>query len=159
MTDDNKKADDVKTEQTATLSSQTPAAGLKRRELLRNVGVGSVATGLGAATYLRGFDRSRMRAMAQDGGPVKIGFIEDESGNLAVYGLQTRLAATTARHAARRHVIKAVVALMQRHGIDDDEAFAMLRRESMARRVTVEELSCQLVEKHEDDRIRRTGSG
>jgi AmiR/NasT family two-component response regulator len=35
----------------------------------------------------------------------------------------------------------------------------MLRRESMARRVTVEELSCQLVEKHEDDRIRRTGSG
>jgi branched-chain amino acid transport system substrate-binding protein len=96
MTDDNKKADDVNTEQTATPSSQTPAAGLKRRELLRNVGVGSVATGLGAATYLRGFERSRMRAMAQDGGPVKIGFIEDESGNLAVYGLQKLHAAQLA---------------------------------------------------------------
>jgi len=81
------------------------------------------------------------------------------NGHRRLAGLQARLAATTARHAARRHVIKAVVALMQRHGIDDDEAFAMLRRESMARRVTVEELSCQLVEKHEDDRIRRTGSG
>ena len=72
--------------------------------------------------------------------------------------LQARLAATNARHAARRQVIKAVVLLMQRHGIDDDEAFALLRRESMARRVTVEELSCLLVER-DDRKIRRTGSG
>jgi AmiR/NasT family two-component response regulator len=53
------------------------------------------------------------------------------------------------RHAARRHVIKAVIALMQRHGVDDEEAFRMLRRESMARRITVEELSQQLVESPE----------
>ncbi len=73
-------------------------------------------------------------------------------------GIQARLAAAAARHAARRHVIKAVVALMQRHGIDDDAAFAMLRRESMARRITVEEFSQQLVARH-DKTIRRTGSG
>jgi AmiR/NasT family two-component response regulator len=78
------------------------------------------------------------------------------NGHRRLLGLQARLAATTSRHAARRHVIKAVVALMQRHGVDDDEAFAMLRRESMARRITVEEFSQQLVEKHT---IRRTGSG
>jgi AmiR/NasT family two-component response regulator len=81
------------------------------------------------------------------------------NGHRRLAGLQARLAATTSRHAARRHVIKAVVMLMQRHGIDDDEAFAMLRGESMARRITVEELSCQLVEKHHDKRLRRTGSG
>ncbi len=34
--------------------------------------------------------------VAQDGGPVKIGFIEDESGNLAVYGLQKLHAAQLA---------------------------------------------------------------
>jgi two-component system, response regulator / RNA-binding antiterminator len=81
------------------------------------------------------------------------------NGHRRLAGLQARLAATTSRHAARRHVIKAVVALMQRHGVDDDEAFAMLRRESMARRITVEEFSQQLVEKQQDKRIRRTGSG
>jgi len=79
------------------------------------------------------------------------------NGHRRLQGLQARLAATTARHAARRHVIKAVVTLMQRHGVDDDEAFGMLRRESMARRITVEEFSQQLVEK--PDTIRRTGSG
>ncbi len=96
MTDDNKKADDVNTEQPAAQSSQTPGAGLKRRELLRNVGIGGVAAGLGGATYLRGLDLGRIRAMAQDNGPVKIGFIEDESGNLAVYGLQKLHAAQLA---------------------------------------------------------------
>jgi DNA-binding NtrC family response regulator len=79
------------------------------------------------------------------------------NGRRRLMGLQARLAATTSRHAARRHVIKAVVTLMQQHGIDDDEAFGMLRRESMARRITVEEFSQQLVEKHHT--IRRTGSG
>jgi branched-chain amino acid transport system substrate-binding protein len=69
---------------------------LRRRELLRSVGIGSIATGLGGATYLGGLERGRMRAQAQDGGPVKIGFIEDESGNLAVYGLQKLHAAQLA---------------------------------------------------------------
>jgi two-component system, response regulator / RNA-binding antiterminator len=81
------------------------------------------------------------------------------NGHRRLSGLQARLAAVSSRHAARRHVIKAVIALMQRHHIDDDEAFRMLRRESMARRITVEEFSQQLVEKHEDRNVRRTGSG
>jgi AmiR/NasT family two-component response regulator len=80
------------------------------------------------------------------------------NGHRRLTGLQARLAATASRHAARRHVIKAVVALMHRHGVDDDEAFGMLRRESMARRITVEEFSQQLVEKPHKT-IRRTGSG
>ena len=42
MTDDNKKAP-VKTEQPATRPSEAPESGLKRRELLRNVGIGGVA--------------------------------------------------------------------------------------------------------------------
>ena len=98
MTDDKKKTDDVKAaaERSTADAVQTPASGLKRRDLLRNVGIGSVATGLGGATYLGGLERGRMRAQAQDGGPVKIGFIEDESGNLAVYGLQKLHAAQLA---------------------------------------------------------------
>jgi AmiR/NasT family two-component response regulator len=74
-------------------------------------------------------------------------------------GVQARLAAMSSRHAARRHVIKAVVALMQQRGIDDEEAFRVLRRESMARRITVEEFSQQLVEGSHDGALRRTGSG
>jgi urea transport system substrate-binding protein len=77
-------------------SSPTGGPGLQRRDLLRNAGIGGIAAGLGGATYLRGFDRGRMRVLAQDTGPVKIGFIEDESGNLAVYGLQKLHAAQLA---------------------------------------------------------------
>ncbi len=69
---------------------------LNRRDLLRSVGVGGLAAGIGGATYLHGLDLSKMRAMAQDSGPVKLGFIEDESGNLAVYGLQKLHAAQLA---------------------------------------------------------------
>jgi AmiR/NasT family two-component response regulator len=74
-------------------------------------------------------------------------------------GLQARLVAMSSRHNARRQVIKAVIVLMQRHGIDDDEAFRMLRRESMARRITVEKFSEQLVEKHQNKAVRRMNSG
>jgi len=74
-------------------------------------------------------------------------------------GLQARLAAMSSRHGARRQVIKAVIMLMQRHGIDDDEAFGMLRRESMARRITVETFSQQLIEKHHNRAVRRMNSG
>ena len=77
------------------------------------------------------------------------------NGHRRLTGLQAQLAAMASRHAARRHVIKAVVALMQRHGIDDDEAFRLLRRESMARRITVEEFSQQLVEGREERNRRR----
>jgi AmiR/NasT family two-component response regulator len=81
------------------------------------------------------------------------------NGHRRLAGLQARVASMASRHAARRHVIKAVVALMQRHGIDDEEAFRMLRRESMTRRITVEEFSQQLVEGHQDGALRRMGSG
>lgn len=70
--------------------------GLNRRDLLRGVGVGGLAAGIGGATYLRGLDLGRLKAMAQESGPVKLGFIEDESGNLAVYGLQKLHAAQLA---------------------------------------------------------------
>src|SRR5262245_54242039 len=97
MSDQKKMIDQVTpvAEQTKD-SSTTGGSGLQRRDLLRNAGIGGVAVGLGAATYLRGFDRGRMRALAQDTGPVKVGFIEDESGNLAVYGLQKLHAAQLA---------------------------------------------------------------
>lgn len=41
----------------------------------------------------------------------------------------------------RRSVIKAVVQIMQRHGINDDEAYTVLRRESMKARLSVEAFS------------------
>jgi two-component system, response regulator / RNA-binding antiterminator len=72
------------------------------------------------------------------------------NGHRRLSGLQDQLGAMASRHAARRHVIKAVIALMRRHGVDDEDAFRMLRRESMARRITVEELSQQLVEGREE---------
>jgi AmiR/NasT family two-component response regulator len=81
------------------------------------------------------------------------------NGHRRLAGLQAQLATMASRHAARRHVIKAVLTLMQRHGIDDDEAFRMLRRESMARRITVEEFSQQLIEKHQSKAVRRMSSG
>jgi AmiR/NasT family two-component response regulator len=59
--------------------------------------------------------------------------------------LADHLADLKARHGARRFVIKAVLALAAQHGIDDDEAYCMLRRESMQQRLTVEELAVRLL--------------
>ena len=50
-----------------------------------------------------------------------------------------------ARHRARRLVTKAVLRVMERCDVDDEEAFRRLRKESMRLRVTVEELSCRIV--------------
>ena len=63
-----------------------------RRTLIKGAAATGLAAGLALPTYLRGFSK----AMAQDGSPVKLGFIEDESGNLAVYGLQKLHAAQLA---------------------------------------------------------------
>ncbi len=49
----------------------------------------------GAPTYLRDFSFTKA-VLAQGSGPVKLGFIEDESGNLSVYGLQKLHAAQLA---------------------------------------------------------------
>ena len=59
--------------------------------------------------------------------------------------LIARAAELQARHGARRFVIKAVLALTAQHGIDDDQAYRMLRRESMQQRLTVEELAVRML--------------
>ena len=65
MTDDNKKTDSNPVAEPTAANPQAPESGLQRRDLLRNVGIGSVAAGLGSATYLKGLDLSRLRALAQ----------------------------------------------------------------------------------------------
>src|SRR3954470_21573474 len=65
--------------------------GADRRTVIK----AAAATGVAAATYLRGFSFLKS-AQAATAGPVKVGFIEDESGNLSVYGLQKLHAAQLA---------------------------------------------------------------
>ena len=48
------------------------------------------------------------------------------------------------RHRSRRFVTRAIVELMRDRGIDDEEAFRLLRKESMRRRLTIEEYAVQL---------------
>ena len=74
-----------------TSSPSDVSASIKadRRKVLKLMGAASAGLagpGLGA-TYLRGFEYTRS-VQAQGNSPVKIGFIEDESGNLSVYGIQ-----------------------------------------------------------------------
>jgi urea transport system substrate-binding protein len=63
-------------------------------KLMGAAGAGVAAPGFGA-TYLRGFEYTRS-VQAQGSSPVKVGFIEDESGNLSVYGIQKLHAAQLA---------------------------------------------------------------
>ena len=63
---------------------------LKRRTFLTGSAV--AATTATSASFFPGLRMAR----AQESGPVKIGFIEDESGNLSVYGLQKLHAAQLA---------------------------------------------------------------
>ncbi len=82
---------------TATPSDMAGAPEADRRKMLKLMGAagaGLAAPGLGA-TYLRGFEYTRS-VQAQGSGPVKVGFIEDESGNLSVYGIQKLHAAQLA---------------------------------------------------------------
>jgi AmiR/NasT family two-component response regulator len=59
--------------------------------------------------------------------------------------LVARLTDVEARHGARRFVVKAVLTLAERHNVDDEEAFRMLRVQSMKQRLTVEEMAIRLV--------------
>ena len=59
--------------------------------------------------------------------------------------LVARLADVEARHGARRFVVKAVLTLAEHHNVDDEEAFRMLRVQSMKQRLTVEEMAVRLV--------------
>jgi AmiR/NasT family two-component response regulator len=58
--------------------------------------------------------------------------------SLQIHSLETR-------HNGRRFVTRAIVLLMQTHGIDDDQAYRLLRRDSMVRRLTIEEHAAQLL--------------
>jgi AmiR/NasT family two-component response regulator len=59
---------------------------------------------------------------------------------------ETRLAAGDRKRRGRRLLIKAVVALVQARGLTDDDAYAELRRESMRRRLDLEEFCEALFE-------------
>lgn len=92
-----KDTDDTRTPEPSTGAAtrkRSPLVGLEtdRRTLIKGAAAAGLMTGVGLPTYLRGFTR----AQAQDSSPVKLGFIEDESGNLAVYGLQKLHAAQLA---------------------------------------------------------------
>jgi two-component system, response regulator / RNA-binding antiterminator len=78
--------------------------------------------------------------------------------------LKDTLASATERIAARRIVVKAIIHLMQCSGFDDEEAYRMqcsgfddeeayryLRKESMSRRISVEELSAQILTVRRED--------
>lgn len=58
--------------------------------------------------------------------------------------LAHRIAEQDRRHGGRRFVIKAVVKLVQEQGLCDDQAFALLRRESMRLRIGIEDYAKSL---------------
>jgi branched-chain amino acid transport system substrate-binding protein len=74
--------------------SRSTTSRRKALKLMGAAGAGIAAPGFGA-TYLRDFEYTRS-VQAQGSGPVKVGFIEDESGNLSVYGIQKLHAAQLA---------------------------------------------------------------
>jgi branched-chain amino acid transport system substrate-binding protein len=87
-----------KPNETDTIEDSTAQAsdGVDRRTIIKGAAaVSGLAAGIASPTYLRDFNFTQS-ARAQSSGPVKIGFIEDESGNLAVYGLQKLHAAQLA---------------------------------------------------------------
>ena len=59
--------------------------------------------------------------------------------------LELELAEHAQRRRGRRAVVKAVVHLMQTTGLDDDQAYALLRRDSMRRRVSIEDHAAELI--------------
>jgi AmiR/NasT family two-component response regulator len=59
--------------------------------------------------------------------------------------LLERLRDMEGRRGARRFVHKAVLQLMQEHGVDDEQAYSMLRKQSMRQRQTIEELALRMV--------------
>lgn len=49
------------------------------------------------------------------------------------------------RLAARRELVKAIVAMMNQYGIDDEDAYQRLRRESMRRRVAIDVVAREIL--------------
>ena len=62
-----------------------------------------------------------------------------------MHAMELRLAEGERRRNGRRFVIKAVVALVRTQELDDDEAYARLRRESRRRRLELEECCAALL--------------
>ena len=58
--------------------------------------------------------------------------------------LVLRMQLLEGRHRSRRFVTRAILHLMRDRGIDDEEAFRLLRKESMRRRLTIEEYAVHL---------------
>jgi AmiR/NasT family two-component response regulator len=58
-----------------------------------------------------------------------------------------QLAVAEGRRRSRRFVIKAVLQVMNQRGVNDDEAFQILRRESMKQQLSVEAFSEEIVRK------------
>ena len=85
--------DEISKSQTQLTHSETATGELKPDR--RTVVKGAAAATIALPTYLRDFSFMQS-AWAQGSGPVKLGFIEDESGNLAVYGIQKLHAAQLA---------------------------------------------------------------
>jgi AmiR/NasT family two-component response regulator len=56
-----------------------------------------------------------------------------------------KLATIQERQGARRVVVKAILHLMQNFGFNDEEAYRHLRKESMSKRLPVEELAAQIL--------------
>jgi AmiR/NasT family two-component response regulator len=56
-----------------------------------------------------------------------------------------KLATIQERQAARRLVVKAILQLMHSFGFNDEEAYRHLRKESMTKRIPVEELAAQIL--------------
>ena len=56
-----------------------------------------------------------------------------------------RLRDMEGRRGARRFVHKVLLQLMQEKGLDDEQAYSLLRKESMRQRLTVEELAVRML--------------
>lgn len=67
--------------------------------------------------------------------------------------MMERIRSLEVRHGARRFVQKAVLQLMAQNRCDDEEAFRLLRMQSMRERMTVEEFAVRMLA----DRPRRMG--
>jgi AmiR/NasT family two-component response regulator len=66
-----------------------------------------------------------------------------------------RLRAMERRRGSRRFVHKALMQLMSQHGIDDEEAYTLLRKESMSQRLTVEEMAVRILAESPPKRVAR----
>lgn len=65
--------------------------------------------------------------------------------------METSIELQEQRRRQRRVVVKAIVHIMHMHSVDDDEAYRLLRRESMKARVSVEDYSERLVRQTKEE--------